>query len=360
MAKYIGNPNYHQQKTPASIGIMLVNLGSPDAPTASAVRRYLAEFLSDPRMIEIPKPIWQLILHGIILRVRPKKSAHAYSSIWTEQGSPLIAHTNAIKDLLQQRFVKTASGTPVHIETAMCYGNPSMEAGIATLAKLNAQKILILPLFPQYSAATQGSVFDKVAKVLKKYRYLPALRFVNQYADEPAYIDAIAQQLKQHWQQHGRSDKLLFSFHGLPKRNLRLGDPYYCYCHKTVRLVAQALGLAEDDYQLVFQSRFGKAEWLKPYCEDTLVALAKAGHKTIDLICPGFAADCLETLEEIAIRYQETFIAAGGKQLRYIPALNANNLQIDLLENMITTQCHDWLQAPCAAPPSIAPACIIA
>lgn len=343
MAKYIGLTEYSHEEKPESIGILLVNLGSPTAPTTPAVRKYLSEFLSDTRMIEIPKPIWWCILHGIILRVRPKQSAKAYASIWTDQGSPLIAYSQRICEKLQEQFKITHPNQTIHVISAMRYGSPSIEAGIAKLHALHAKRVFILPQFPQYSAVTSASVFDKVSNVYGKYRWLPEIRFLNQYADHTQYITTLCGHLHAYWQQHSRSDLLLFSYHGLPKRNLRLGDPYYCYCQKTTRLIAEKLNLNKNQYRSVFQSRFGRAEWLKPYCEETLIELAKAGHKSIDIICPGFSADCLETLEEISIRYQETFIAAGGKQLRYIPALNDSPCQIQMFKKIISEHCHDWL-----------------
>ncbi len=333
MERYLGLKEYEHTATPAT-GILLVNLGSPAAPTTAAVRRYLAEFLWDPRMVEIPRPLWWLLLHGLVLRTRPARSAKAYQAIWRAEGSPLVHYTRQIAEKLQATFPDKQTT----VRCAMRYGTPHIAAALEDLRQQAPAQLIILPLFPQYSAATTASVFDKVSATLRHWRWLPRLHFINHYADNPVYITAIANSITQHWQQQPRGETLLFSFHGLPKRNLQQGDPYYCYCHKTARLVAEQLGLAKNQWQMVFQSRFGKAEWLQPYCVDTLITLAKNGTKTVDVVCPGFAVDCLETLEEIAMQNQEIFIHAGGHCLNYIPALNDSPDQITLMRHLIEIQ----------------------
>ena len=342
MAKYKGSTSFsHEQQD--STGILLVNLGTPDAPTPQAVRRYLAEFLSDPRVIEIPKILWWLILHGIILRIRPKKVAHAYESIWQTSGSPLLSITlsqaAALKIPLSEKFKG-----PVNIAVGMRYGKPSIASSLNELKKAGARRIIVLPLYPQYSATTSATVFDAVAHELKTWRWLPDIRFISHYPDHDAYISALATSIKMHQDKHGQPDKLLFSFHGLPKRNLELGDPYFCECHKTARLVAEQLNLKKNQWQLTFQSRFGKAEWLQPYTDKTLQAWGKEGIKHAQIICPGFAADCLETLEEIDMQNREVFLQAGGQQFSYIPALNDHPDHINLLSQLIFQHAGDWVE----------------
>jgi ferrochelatase len=349
MATFLGNKNFtHGQAS--TIGVLLVNLGSPSAPTPAAVRRFLAEFLSDTRMIEIPMLLWKPILHGIILRVRPKQSAEGYKQVWTENGSPLTSLSHSVAKKCEAELAKRYPNTCLYVRSAMRYGDPSLKDALLDFQQKNVRQLLIVPMFPQYSAVTAASVFDKISETLTRCRWLPDLYFLQHYASHPQYINAISQSISDYWQQHGRSEKLLLSFHGLPERNLKLGDPYYCYCHKTARLVKESLSLSDEEAKLVFQSRFGKAKWLQPYCEQTLVELAQQGVKTIDVVCPGFAVECLETLEEIAIRYQETFIEAGGERLRYIPALNDSSAQIDLYTSLIEQNIGHWLAAPANTP----------
>lgn len=316
------------------IGLLLTNLGTPTAPNTKAVRRYLAEFLSDPRVVELPAFLWWPILHGIVLRTRPKKSAHAYQKIWTDEGSPLLViakkQLQGLKELLSKK-----SKEPVHIELAMRYGSPSIKQALENLKQKDITQLIIFPLYPQYSAATTASTFDEVAKILKTWRYVPHLNFISDYHDNENYIDAIVNSIASFWKQHGRGEKLLFSFHGLPKNSIQKGDPYYSQCQKTADLIVRKLQLPETAWQTVFQSRFGFQEWLQPYCDKTLVELGKQGYKKIDIICPGFSADCLETLEEISIRNKEYFIAAGGEQLNYIPALNDSSQHLTALANIV-------------------------
>lgn len=330
------------QNTPAKIGVLLTNLGTPDAPRPKAVRRYLSEFLKDRRIVEIPKPIWWLILHGIVLRIRPKQSAKLYRNIWLDEGSPLLVHSKQ-QQIKLQNYLNQKYNDKILLQLAMRYGKPSIAHGLVALQEANARQLLIFPLYPQYSATTVASTFDAVAKVLKKSRWLPELRTISGYADHEGYIHALTNSIQTYWQQQPRGEKLLFSFHGIPRRNFDLGDPYYCFCHKTTRLVVEQLNLAEDEWQLVFQSRFGKQEWLKPYCVETLQQLAKDGVNNVDVVCPGFAADCLETLEEIAITNQAIFTKAGGKQLNYIPALNADDQHIHALANVIEHNVQGWI-----------------
>ncbi|MDG4555138.1 MAG: ferrochelatase [Candidatus Competibacter sp.] len=325
---------------PTCTGVLLTNLGTPDAPTPAALRRYLAEFLWDPRVVELPRPLWWLILHGIILRIRPARSARKYRTIWTEDGSPLLAigrrQTAAVAAALRQQCLG-----PVQVALGMRYGNPSIASALAGLRDTGARRLLVLPLYPQYSAATVASTFDAIAAELRRWRWLPDLRLITHYHDDPAYLDALAASIRAaraEWP----GERLLFSFHGLPKRNLLAGDPYHCECHKTARLVAERLGLHEDRWAVAFQSRFGRAEWLRPYTSELLAAWARAGVKRADVVCPGFAADCLETLEEIALENREAFLSAGGEHYRYIPALNDAPAHIEALARLIVRHAAGW------------------
>ncbi len=302
------------------IGILLTNIGTPDAPTPTAVRRYLQEFLSDPRIVELPTWLWRPILYGLILPFRSKYSARLYQKIWSDNGSPLLHITQLQAQQLQDQL--TIRGhEQVKVSLGMRYGRPSIAQAMEELRQAQVKKIIVLPLFPQYSAATVGSSFDAIAKVLKTWRSIPQLAFINQYAEHPLYIEALAAQIKRH--QNPAAQKLLFSFHGIPKHCITAGDPYYDACHSTAKLVAEKLGYPTEKWMVVFQSRFGKQEWLQPYCDKTLQAFPKQDIKLVDVVCPGFAADCLETLEEMAQTNQKLFIAAGGTKLNYIPALNA-------------------------------------
>ena len=307
-------------KASSKTAILLCNLGTPDEPTAPALRRYLAEFLSDARVVEIPRVLWWLILHGVILRIRPKKSAAKYASIWMKEGSPLKVWTE--KQALMLRGYLGVRGHTVEVRYAMRYGNPSIASQLDQLKLDGITRVLILPAYPQYSAPTTASVFDAVYTWAAKVRQIPEFRFINHYHDDAGYIDALASKIRAYWQQHGQAEKLVMSFHGVPERTLKLGDPYHCECHKTARLLAEKLGLSKDRYQLTFQSRFGKAKWLQPYTEPTLIKLAQEGLKSVDLVCPGFTGDCLETLEEINMEARHAFIAAGGKAFGYIECLN--------------------------------------
>ena len=321
--------------------ILLCNLGTPDAPTASALRRYLAEFLSDRRVVEIPRIAWWPLLHGIILRTRPAKSAAKYQTIWTKEGSPLLLWTEKQASMLHGWLGQ--AGLLVPVLPGMRYGQPAIQQQLQVLANQGVQRILVLPLYPQYSSTTVASVFDDVTAWASRQRALPELRFVNSYHDHPGYIAALAQSVRRHWQREGaRAEKLIVSFHGIPERNVRLGDPYRAQCEETTELLASALQLAPGQYQLTFQSRFGRAAWLRPYTEPTLVALAKGGTRSVDVICPGFAADCLETLQEISQEVREAFTHAGGEQFRYIPCLNDDNAWITALSQIAQQHLNGW------------------
>ena len=325
--------NPHEGRFNKKTGILVTNLGSPDAPTAKALRVYLAEFLSDPRIVEIPRLIWLMILHGIILRVRPKKSAKAYESIWTENGSPLIHISQQQADKIAEKL--KANNHNVEVELAMRYGNPSIEAGLEKLREKGITRIVIFPLYPQYSSPTTGSTFDAVARVLKKWRWVPELHFINGYHTNPLYIESLANSIKEDLEKNGTPQKVVFSYHGMPKQFLDHGDPYHCLCHQTTRLVVEKLGLDKELVMTTFQSRFGKAEWLKPYTDATLESFPKDGIKDIAIISPAFSADCLETLEELEEENREIFEEAGGEKYRYIAALNDRDDHINALYDVL-------------------------
>jgi protoporphyrin/coproporphyrin ferrochelatase len=320
--------------------VVLVNLGTPDAPTASAVRRYLKQFLSDARVVEIPKAIWWLILHGLILPLRSGKSAKKYASIWTTDGSPLKIHTEKQATLLRGYLGQRKH--EVQVAYAMRYGNPSLPQVLEQLKHAGCERILILPAYPQYSATTTASIFDAVFAHYATVRNVPELRFIKQYHDHAAYIGALKKTVQAYWNSNGRPQKLVLSFHGVPKRTLLLGDPYHCQCHATGRLLAAQLGLSKEQYVITFQSRFGKAEWLQPYTAPTLQQLAKSGVQRVDVLCPGFISDCLETLEEIAMEARNDFLTAGGKEFHYIPCLNESPAWIDGLSDIVEQHLSGW------------------
>ena len=342
MNHYLGDKQY-THGTPECLGVLITNLGTPDAPTPAALRRYLGEFLSDPRVIEMPRLLWWPILHGVILRIRPRRAAHAYGKIWSEDGSPLLAISKRQAAALEQALIARCPG-PVRVALGMRYGTPSIASALEELRRAGARRLLVLPLYPQYSATSTASTIDAVADVLKTWRRQPELRTIHHYHDHPEYIRALADSVRAYWSEHGEPERLLFSFHGLPKRNLLAGDPYHCECHKTARLVAEQLQLAESRWLVAFQSRFGRQEWLKPYCDHTLRDWGKAGMKRVDVICPGFSADCLETLEEIDQQNRALFLNAGGGAYHYIPALNDSPAHIDLLASLITQHAQGWLE----------------
>jgi len=339
--KYLGKSDY-EHGTSEKLGILVVNLGTPDAPETKAVRRYLAEFLSDPRIIELPRILWKAILHGVILRVRPAKSAEAYEEVWDEQtGSPLLHNSEkqvaGIQHALQSQF-----GDSVVVTLGMRYGSPSIDHAISQLEAQNVRRMLVLPMYPQYSGTTTASVFDAVTTRLQHTRWIPETRFINQYCDEPAYIKSLANSVRESWDKNGRGELLVTSYHGIPKRYLMNGDPYHCLCHKTSRLLAHELGISDDKIKVVFQSRVGREEWLQPYCDETMKSLPGTGVKSIDVISPAFSADCLETLEEIEGENKEYFMENGGERFHYIPCLNDRADHIDMLTKLIERHCQGW------------------
>lgn len=339
--KYIGTDNYDHDQ-PARVGILLTNLGTPQAPQKKALRTYLKEFLSDPRVVEIPRFLWWFILNGVILNIRPARSAVSYASVWTERGSPLLFHTqdqtNALREVMKREY-----GDQVIVEFAMRYGTPSIPEMLQSMLQRGTRKLLVLPLYPQYSGATSGSTFDALAADFTRRRWLPELRFITHYHDHRAYIRAIADSVRAYRAAHGSAELLLFSYHGVPQRYLDEGDPYHCECLKTSRLVAAELGLQENDYRTTFQSRFGREEWLKPYTDAILKELPTQGVKAVQVICPGFAADCLETLEELAVENRDYFLAAGGEHYHYIPCLNSSPGHIAALTELLNENLAGWL-----------------
>ena len=347
---FVPEPEYRHGSA-ARIGVLVMNLGTPEAPTASALRSYLAEFLIDPRVVEIPPAIWKLILHGYILRTRPAKSAKKYAAIWTSDGSPLLVWSQRQASVLQGMLGERgkAAGLPsdhIRVELAMRYGKPSVADALAVLKETRCERILLLPLYPQYAAATTASACDAVFGRLQQMRRQPAVRTVDCFQDDSGYILALAARVNDYWFKHGRPDQLLLSFHGVPKFSLDKGDPYHCHCHKTARLLGEELGLKGAEMQVAFQSRFGKAEWLKPYTSVVLRELGQRKLGRVDVFCPGFVADCLETLEEIAIEGKNEFVGAGGGELHYIPALNDHPLWYKAMGDLAWKHLGGWLDAP--------------
>jgi protoporphyrin/coproporphyrin ferrochelatase len=331
------------------IGVLLVNLGTPDAPTPAAVRRYLKEFLADPRVVEIARPIWWLILNGIILNTRPAKVAKKYAEVWLPEGSPLRVYTERQGSLLRGALkarLQPETVSQLVVEVAMRYGNPSLPAALERLRAQHCDRLLVVPLYPQYASSTTGSTLARVMEILSTYRNMPAVRTVRNFHDDPHYIDAVVRAIEAAWMQQGRPDHLLMSFHGLPRFHLDKGDPYHCECHKTARLVRERLGWPPEKVSVSFQSRFGRAEWLKPYTTETLKDLAKRNFSRLDVCCPGFTADCLETLEEIAVEGREDYQSAGGGEYRYIPLLNDSDAFVHALAMLVQTQVAGWLDAP--------------
>lgn len=339
-SRFKQNAFTHQQ--PNKVAVILTNLGTPKAPTPKALRHYLKEFLSDPRVVEIPRIIWLCILHLIILRVRPAKSAKAYQTVWTERGSPLMFHTQDqcenLKKALHNKY-----GEHIIVEFAMRYAEPAIHKTLDKVIDAGARKVFVLPLYPQYSGSTTGSTFDAIGADFKGRRWLPDLRFLSNYHNHPLYITAIAKSIQDHWDKHGQPEKLIFSYHGVPLKYLQDGDPYHCQCLATTRLIIEKLGLSEEQYMTTFQSRFGKATWLQPYTDKTLQALGAQGIKNIQVVCPGFSSDCLETIEEIGEENRDYFLQAGGERFDYIPALNATQAHIELLTKLTEENMHGWL-----------------
>jgi ferrochelatase len=337
--RFITEPVHHhggQSKT----AILFVNLGTPAAPTAAALRPYLKEFLWDPRVVEIPRAIWWLILHGIILPFRPRASAKKYAAIWTNEGSPLKVHTERQATLL--RGTLGERGHRVQVAYAMRYGSPSVSQALQEFKAAGCDRVLVVPAYPQYSGTTTASIWDAVFAWCARTRNPPELRLLKHYHDHDAYLSALEKSVRAHWSLHGRGEKLVMSFHGVPKRTLLLGDPYYCECQKTARLLAGRLALEQDQYLVTFQSRFGKAEWLQPYTAPSLVALAQRGVRRVDVMCPGFTSDCLETLEEINMEVRQEFLTAGGEEFHYLPCLNESPAWISALADIVEGQLPGW------------------
>lgn len=342
MAYFLKEPHAQNDDTRTRIGILLINLGTPSAPTPKAVRAYLGEFLSDTRVIEIPRLLWWFILNGVILPIRAKQSAKKYAAIWQEESSPLLYHTHLQTEHLNA-YLATHGHSDIIIDYAMRYGHPSIESVIARMRAHHVDRLLAVPLYPQYAASSSGSALDQVFRVLMKIRNMPEIRTVRHFYDHPGYIKALALSVTEYWTHHGRPDKLVISFHGLPKFTQRLGDPYHKECQRTGQLLANAIGLSSDEYCITFQSRFGKTEWLKPYTSDVLSMLGRTPIRTVHVICPGFVSDCLETLEEIAIEGKQTFLSNGGQDYHFIPCLNQHPLWIEALANIVENQLSGWI-----------------
>ncbi|ASJ70408.1 ferrochelatase [Granulosicoccus antarcticus] len=339
--KYIGTPNYAHESE-GRLGVLIVNLGTPAAPETGAVRRYLAEFLSDPRIIELPRWLWKIILHGVILRIRPARSAKAYREVWSDEtGSPLLSisrqQSAALAVELEKRF-----GEHVTVSLGMRYAQPSIDSAITELEAANVRRLIVLPMYPQYSGTTTASVFDAVASRMQRTRWIPEMRFINQFCDHHAFIKALADSVRESWEANGRGDLLVTSYHGIPQRYLLAGDPYFCLCHKTSRLLGEELGLATEQIRVVFQSRVGKEEWLRPYCDETMKKLPGEGFKSIDIMSPAFSADCLETIEEICGENREYFEENGGERFQYIPCLNDRQDHITFLGNLVERHAQGW------------------
>lgn len=341
----------YDHAAPSPIGILLTNVGSPAAPTRAALRPYLSQFLGDERVIEYPPWLWQPLLHGVILNTRPGRSAKLYERVWTAEGSPLWAtlqrQAAAVQTLLSEQLPAPAMVVP-----AVRYGEPSIAAGLRRLAEANARHVLVFPLFPQYSATTTATTLDAVFDELKTWRWMPELRTINHYHDHPGYIGALVNTIREQWAERGRPDRLLMSFHGIPRDYILKGDPYFCECQKTARLLAEALALAPEMYAITFQSRFGPTEWLQPYTEQTLIEWGKAGLRHVDALCPGFSADCLETTDEVGHEGKQAFQEAGGGAFNYIPALNDRPDHIAALASIITTHLAGWLEPDTRRVPS--------
>ncbi|MEJ2692721.1 MAG: ferrochelatase [Candidatus Thiodiazotropha sp.] len=338
--KYINQSDQLKQPD-GGLGVLLVNLGTPEEPTTPAVRRYLAEFLSDPRIVETPRLLWMLILHGIVLRTRPKRSAEAYRSIWTEQGSPLLEISKRQQTALEAALSEQLRGR-LTVALGMRYGNPSIASALGQLRRQNVQRLLVLPLYPQYSATTTGSIFDAVTLELQRWRWIPEVRFIHRYSDNPAYLDTLSESIREFRQREGEAQKLLFSFHGIPRGYHEAGDPYPDQCHATARGVVERLGLGTDQWMVSFQSRFGAQEWMKPYTDETLKRWGAEGVASVQVVCPAFAADCLETLEEISEENKTRFLQAGGGTYTYIPALNDRPDHIAMLADLIARHLSGW------------------
>ncbi len=334
----MGSDPHFDHAAPECIGVLLTNLGTPASTATGDVRRFLREFLGDPRVVEVPRPIWWLVLNGVILNTRPRRSARAYEKVWQDDGSPLMIISERQAEALQAELAEEN----IAVELAMRYGQPSIADGLTRLKRRGATRVLVLPLYPQYSATTTATTFDAVASVLRKERRIPELRFVNHYHDEPAYISALAESVQSHRRQHGSADILVMSFHGIPKDYFDKGDPYFCECQKTARLLTEELGLSRDEWKVTFQSRLGPKQWLRPYTDETLRQMGEDGVKSVQVICPGFSVDCLETLEEIAMENRDVYLEAGGERYEYIPCLNDDPAHIAMMRQLVERHTMGW------------------
>lgn len=342
MPRYIGFDTATEPRTAPRVAVLLLNLGTPAAPTTDAVTDYLAEFLSDPRVIEAPRWLWWPVLHGYILRTRPRRSAEAYAKIWRDDGSPLLVFSERLAEAVRAELDRQTSGR-VEVALAMTYGEPATLATLESLLARGVRRILALPLFPQYSATSSGAALDAVTRAMQRLRWPPELRTLNDYHADAGYLAALAASVQDHWAKNGRGEKLLLSFHGIPQSYAEAGDPYPDQCHETARRLGDALGMADDELLVTFQSRLGRQPWLRPYTNETIEQLARQDVQTLDVLCPGFAVDCLETLEEVALRYRTTFLTNGGKQFRYIPSLNASTAHATALAAIAMRQLAGWV-----------------
>jgi ferrochelatase len=341
--RYISSPDFHRDGA-ERIGILLVNSGTPATPEPAEVRRFLAGLLGDPRVVEAPRLLWLPLLYGFILPFRPRRSAAKYRKIWTAFGSPLLNLSERLKSELTGTLAQRMLA-PLSIELGMLYGGePSVPQALTRLRESGAQRILVVPMFPQYCGATTGAVYDQVNAELRRWRWLPELRYVAEYHDYPGYIEALRASVQQQWETDGRTQHLLISFHGIPERYFHKGDPYFCKCQKTARLLADELLLQDEEWSVSFQSRFGPAGWLRPYTSKVLQEMPERGIRSVTVVCPGFAVDCLETLEEIDMENRQRFLAAGGDLFRYVPALNARAEHARFLADLIAQHCLSWTQ----------------
>ncbi|HJP98551.1 MAG TPA: ferrochelatase [Rhodanobacteraceae bacterium] len=342
MSRYLGFDTAPERPAIVDATVLLVNLGTPEAPTTDAVAEYLAEFLSDPRVVELPRWLWWPVLHGYVLRTRPRRSAEAYAKIWRDDGSPLLVFSERLTAAVRADIGRRTGGK-AEVALAMTYGKPSVAATVESLVQRGVRRLLVLPLFPQYSATATGAALDTVTRVMQTLRWPPELRTINDYHDDAGYLAALVGSVQAHWSQHGRGDKLLLSFHGIPEKYANAGDPYPDQCRETARRLGDTLGLAENELLVTFQSRLGRQPWLRPYTDETIGQLARQDVGALDVLCPGFAADCLETLEEVALRYRTTFLTNGGKQFRYIPALNDSRTHVSALSDLAMQQLAGWV-----------------
>lgn len=350
MPRYLGSADFRHDGA-ERIGVLLVNSGTPDSPATRDVRRFLANLLSDPRVVEFPRALWLPLLHGVILRTRPFRSARKYRKVWTPEGSPLLKLSESLRDALSNEMAQRVLA-PLSIELGMLYAQPTVEQAIKRLIDAGARRLLVLPMFPQYCGASTAAVYDQVGQVLRRLRWIPEVRYIAEYHDEPAYIEALRASIAAHWGAHGRTQHLLFSFHGIPDAYFRKGDPYFCKCQKTARLVADELNLRDGEWSVSFQSKVGPGKWLKPYTDEYLEALPTRGIRSVTVVTPGFAVDCLETLEEIDIDDRKRFMEAGGERFEYVPALNARETHARALAELIARHCAGWTRVDLAALPS--------